>query len=80
MAVDNSEMRVLLAEFELDGFTADAIGRGVFDDARFTEYLVNYLDLSAGHAIINSGFIGKVRTVDGLLCFPEMRSLTQTLK
>lgn len=80
MSVDNSDMRVLLAEFVLDGFTADAIARGVYDDAKFTEYLVNYLDLSAGHVIVNSGFIGKVRVVDGLLCFPEMRSLTQTLK
>lgn len=80
MSVDNSDMRVLLAEFVFDGFTADAIARGVYDDARFTEYLVNYLDLAAGHVILNSGFIGKVRVVDGLLCFPEMRSLTQTLK
>lgn len=80
MSVDNSEMKVLLAEFELDGFTTESISRGVYDDARFIEYLVNYDDLGNGRAILNSGFIGKVRIVDGMLAFPEMRSLTQTLK
>lgn len=73
-------MQVLLAEFDLDGFTYESIRRGVYDDARFIEYGVNYLDLTQGHVILNSGSIGQVRVVDGLLCFPEMRSLSQTLK
>lgn len=80
LAVDNSEMEALLAEFEVDGFTADAIQRGVYDGARYIEYLVNYNDLSDGHAIIGSGRVGRIRQVDNMVCFPEIRSLTQVLK
>lgn len=76
LSVDNSEMQVLLAEFDLDGFTYESIKKGVYDDARFIEYGVNYSDLTQGHVMLNSGSLGQVRVVDGLLCFPEMRSLT----
>jgi len=80
LAVDNSEMQVLIAEFEMDGFTSDAIERGVYDDASYVEYLVDYLDLSAGRALISSGTIGRIRQVDRMVCFPELRSLTQQMK
>lgn len=80
LSVDNSEMEVLLAEFEVDGFTADAIQRGVYDGARYVEYLVNYNDLSHGHTIMSSGRVGRIRRVDNMVCFPEIRSLTQVLK
>ena len=80
LAVDNSEMEVLLAEFEVDGFTSDAIRRGVYDDARFVEYLVNYLALDHGHVILSSGTVGRIHQLDNMVCFPESRSLTQTLK
>lgn len=80
LSVDNSEMQVLIAEFEVDGFTVEAIDRGVYDDARFVEYLVNYEDLSDGKVIMSAGTVGRIRKVDNLVCFPESRSLTQTLK
>lgn len=80
LSVDNSEMEVLIAEFEVDGFTAEAIRRGVYDDAEFIEYMINYLDPSQGHVIMSSGTVGQIRQVDNLVCFPESRSLTQTLK
>lgn len=80
LSVDNSEMEVLIAEFEVDGFTSEAIDRGVYDDARFIEYLVNYENLSDGKAIMSSGTVGRIRKVDNMVCFPESRSLTQTLK
>lgn len=80
LSVDNSEWEVLIAQYEADGFTVDAVQRGVYDDAEFIEYLVNYESLSDGHAILQSGFIGEVRIIDGMVCFPEARSLTQTLK
>ncbi len=80
LSVDNSQMQALISEFELDGFTVDAIRRGVYDDARFVTYAVNYLDLSHGHVVVGAGFIGQVKNVDGLTCFPELRSLSQTLK
>ncbi|KAF1706295.1 DUF2163 domain-containing protein [Pseudoxanthomonas sacheonensis] len=80
LSVDNSEMEVLIAEYEVDGFTSEAIDRGVYDDARFIEYLVDYTDLSKGKAITNSGTVGRIVKVDNMVCFPETRSLTQTLK
>lgn len=80
LGVDNSEMEVLIATFDLDGITREAIGRGVYDDAEFVEYLVNYKDLTNSHTILSSGWIGRIRDVDGMVCFPELRSLTQTLK
>lgn len=80
LSVDNSEMQVLLAEFEVDGFTADAIQRGVYDEARYIEYLVDYLHPSYGIAIMGSGTVGRIRIVDNMVCFPEIRSLTQTMK
>lgn len=80
LSVDNSEMEVLVATYEVDGFTLDAIERGVYDDATFVEYMVNYRNVADGAMILSSGAVGKIRQVDGLVCFPEVRSLTQTLK
>lgn len=80
LSVDNSEMEALLAEFEVDGFTADAIQRGVYDEARYIEYLIDYLHPEYGKAIMGSGTIGRIRMVDNMVAFPEIRSLTQTLK
>lgn len=80
LSVDNSEMEVLLAEFEVDGFTADSIQRGLYDEARYVEYLVNYTALDHSHVVIPSGKVGRIRLVDNMVCFPELRSLTQVLK
>lgn len=80
LSVDNSEAEALLAEYPLDGVTADMIRRGVLDDARFVEYLVNYLAPENGKAIIGSGTIGELRLDHGIKVYIERRSLTQTLK
>lgn len=80
LSVDNSEVNTLLATFEVDGFVLDAINRGVYDDATYVEYLVNYENLANGKTILGSGTIGELRVIDGMLCTPELRSLTQTLK
>lgn len=80
LGVDNSEMQVLIAEFDMDGITLEAIHRGEYDDATYVEYLVAYEDPAYVIAMMSSGNIGKVRTMDGLECFPELRSLTQILK
>lgn len=80
LAVDNSEMQVLIAEFEMDGITLAAINRGEYDDASFVEYLVAYDAPAYVIAMLSSGNLGKVRQIDGIECFPELRSLTQILK
>lgn len=81
LAVDNSEMEILLAEFDVDGITAGAIQRGDYDDAKFIRYQVNPYDLTAGrYIILGSGSIGRLSNVDGLTGVIETRSLTQILK
>lgn len=80
LSVDNSQGEMLIAEVELDGITADSIRRGLYDGARFIEYLVDYRNLGAGRAIWNAGTVGRIANVDGLAAVVEDRSLTQTLK
>ena len=80
MSVDSSEAQGLLASYPLEGVTLDGIARGDYDSARFLQYLVNYEDLSMGHAIINAGQVGEVTSIDDLTCTIELRSLTQILK
>lgn len=80
LAVDNSEWQVLIAQYEIDGFVIEAINRGTYDDATFIEYLIDYESTSNGHAFLSSGTVGEIRIIDGMVCFPEARSLTQTLK
>jgi uncharacterized phage protein (TIGR02218 family) len=80
LSVENSEAEALLAEYPLDGVTPEMIRRGVLDDARFIEYLVNYQADDGGKAILGSGTIGELRAEKGLKVYIERRSLTQTLK
>jgi uncharacterized phage protein (TIGR02218 family) len=80
LSVDNSEMEFLIAEFEVDGITSEAIRTGKYDGAKFIQYIVNPDDIVAGKAIISSGYIGRMKNVDGLVAVLEARSLTQVLK
>jgi uncharacterized phage protein (TIGR02218 family) len=80
LSVENSEAEALLAEYPLDGVTAEMVNRGVLDDARFVEYLINYLAPEKGGVIIGSGTLGELRIDKGLRVYLERRSLTQTLK
>lgn len=80
LAVDNSEMEILIAEFDVDGITGDAIRRGSYDDAKFIQYMINPEDIPAGYAIVNSGSIGRLANIDGLTGVLEARSLTQIIK
>lgn len=80
LSVDNSDFQGLLPEFDFPINEAD-IQAGVYDDARFTLYLVNYTDLStASHIVIDYGTLGKMRTKDGLSFWEELRGLSQKLK
>lgn len=80
LAVDNSEMEFLIAEFDVDGITSEAMRTGKYDGAKFIQYMVNPYDIPAGKAIISSGYIGRMKNVDGLTAVLEARSLTQILK
>lgn len=80
LSVDNSEMEFLIAEFDIDGITSDAMRRGNYDGAKFIQYQVNPYDIAAGLSIISSGYIGRMKNIDGLIAVLEARSLTQILK
>lgn len=80
MSVNNSQADALLAQYPIDGMTIEAVNRGDYDGARFVQYLVDYLDLTKGHAEVNSGQVGIVTQVDELAVQIELRALQQILK
>jgi hypothetical protein len=80
LTVDNAEAQGLIAQYPLDGVTPQNIQDGLYDSARFVQYLVNYEDLTMGHAILNGGQVGQITTNDDLSCQIELRSLSQILK
>lgn len=80
LSIDNSEFKGLLPEYEFPITEAD-IQAGVYDDARFTLYLVDYENLTPGeHVVIDYGTLGRMRTQDGLSFWEELRGLSQKLK
>lgn len=80
LSIDNSDFQGLLPEYEFP-ITEEDIQAGVYDFARFTLYLVNYEDLTtARHVVIDYGKLGKMRTLDGLSFWEELRGLSQQLK
>lgn len=80
LSIDNSEYQGLLPEYEFP-ITEEDIQAGVYDDARYTLYLINYNDLTpASHTVISYGTLGKMKTLDGLSFWEELRGLSQKLK
>lgn len=79
LKVDNTEASGLLAALARQGMTADGIQRGDYDCARFVQYMVNVLDLTMGHVIMNAGQIGQVTNLSDQTASIELRSLTQIL-
>lgn len=80
LSVDNAEAQSLLAQFTFDGMTPELIESGAYDGAVYVLYLVDYLDLGAGHTILSSGKVGQVRRSDTGAVTIELRSLLQILK
>jgi uncharacterized phage protein (TIGR02218 family) len=87
IGVDNAEGSGLIPLFTLpDDITEDEIDGGKMDNAEFWLWIVNVEDVdtespySAKHAELMSGTVGQVRTVDGQVVFPELRSLSQQMQ
>lgn len=80
LSVNNSEADSLLAQYPMDGVTAEAISESLYDGAPYIEMLIDYEDTAAGFGILGSGNIGQITTQDGLACKVELRSLIQVLK
>lgn len=80
LSVDNADSQGLMPEFDFPISEVD-IAAGVYDFAKFTVYLVDYLDLIAGHVVIAHGTLGKISIRDdGLSFVEEMRGLPDQLK
>jgi len=80
LSIDTNQAEGLIAQYPMDGVTSAGIASGNYDGAAFVQYLVNYQDLTMGHVILNSGYVGQVTQTDELSCQIELRSLTQALK
>lgn len=79
MEVDNTKIRHLLPEYDLPINEVDIVA-GVYDFAEYTLYLVNYVDLTAGHAVLDHGPLGQMEVRDGLSFWSELTGLSKLLK
>jgi len=75
--VDNAEARILFAPTSAVGITDVQARTGHLDGARFRVLLVDYENLANGHVILDWGFIGQVRSEDGLSSVVELRGAQQ---
>jgi uncharacterized phage protein (TIGR02218 family) len=71
--VGNAEARSLLVTTDAQITEAD-IEAGIFRDAQWVLYLVNYRDLSMGHVILGAGDVGEVKKRWGMVWVPELLS------
>lgn len=78
--VDNAETQSLFPEFDIPQLTEADINAGAYDYATYKLMVVNYEDLTQGHAIISTGTLGEMKTVDGLSFMGELRSLFQQFR
>lgn len=79
LSVDNGEARTLLAEAQ-GGITYEMAVAGELDNATWEMLLINYMDHSQGHVVLDAGDIGEVKTVDGMIMTPELLSFTMRLR
>lgn len=80
LSVDNAEAETLFGTFTVPGVTQEQIDLGLFDNAPYVLYLVDYDNLANGHEVISSGTIGAQRTKHGMFAMLELRSTSQQAK
>jgi uncharacterized phage protein (TIGR02218 family) len=78
-SVDNAEGYALISD-DVPGITIEMVDAGALDDAQWIAYLVNYEDLTMGHALLDAGDLGQVRTKYGLVWIPELLSYAARLR
>lgn len=76
MSTDNAEAQGFL---DSSAITEEDIEAGLYDGARIECFVVNYVDLSQGKMILQTGFIGRI-TRSGEAFTAEMRGLAQKLQ
>lgn len=77
--VPNAEGYALISD-DIPGITVEMVEAGDLDDAQWAMYLVNYEDLTMGHALLDAGDLGEVRTKSGLVWIPELLSYIMRLR
>jgi uncharacterized phage protein (TIGR02218 family) len=78
-SVANAEGYALISN-AVPGVTVEMVEAGELDDAQWVCYLVNFLDLSMGHLILDAGDVGEVRTEYGMVWIPELLSYGMRLR
>lgn len=79
LSVDNAEAYALLS-LDATGITLEMALAGELDNATWEMRLVNYRDLSMGHAIIDAGDVGEVTTQNNVIYTPELLSYAMRLR
>lgn len=78
--VDNAEAKIIFPSEEVLGLTEEQVRSGYLRDARFRVLLVDYMHLSAGHAMIEWGFVGQVKIKDSQSSLIELRGVQQFMR
>lgn len=78
--VDNAEAKIIFPSEEVLGLTEEQVRGGYLRDARFRVLLVDYANLSAGHAMIEWGFVGQVKIKDSQSSLIELRGVQQFMR
>lgn len=79
LSVDNAEAYALL-QADVPGITLEMVASGELDDAQWEMLLINYMDTSMGHVILDAGDLGEVNVEDGVVYVPEMLSFVMRLR
>lgn len=75
--VSNAEAKIIFPSEEVLGLTEEQVRSGYLRDAKFRVLLVDYMHLSAGHAMIEWGFVGQVKVKDSQSSLIELRGVQQ---
>ena len=78
--VTNAEAKIIFPSVEVLGLTEQQVRAGYLRDARFRVLLVDYMHLSAGHAMIEWGFVGQVKIKDSQSSLIELRGVQQFMR
>lgn len=78
--VDNAEAKIIFPSEEVLGLTEEQVRGGYLRDAKFRVLLVDYMHLSAGHAMIEWGFVGQVKIKDSQSSLIELRGVQQFMR
>jgi uncharacterized phage protein (TIGR02218 family) len=80
LGVDNGQAETLIGAFAVESFVEELVTAGRYNNANFQLLVVNYKDLAAGAMEEMFGTLGRVRVIEGLVCFPELRGITASAR